>query len=262
MMASAETGQRGAVILWDLKGGKRVATFRPHSESLVALSFNADCSLIVTVGTDSQRRVLVVVWGVQSLAVQGSALSVVAKQISEFPISKIRFSPHPDPTPSLVSCGRENIRFFRVRKGHLPASPVILNEFARGFIYSDFAFLEDPLCATTSPSLEGTRRCALFASNRGILLKVDCIKKSVLCAYQLHTGAIRSLALHSGYAVTGGADSRLRVWPLDFSDFLLESQHEAAVTSVCLSGDGRKLSVGTAAGTLGVLDVKEHRCEV
>ena len=81
----------------------------------------------------------------------------------------------------------------------------------------------------------------------------------MLCAYQLHSGAICSLAIHSGYAVTGGSDSRLRIWPLDFSDFLLEAQHESTITSVCISQSGRKLSVGTSAGTLGVLDVTEHR---
>lgn len=40
--------------------------------------------------------------------------------------------------------------------------------------------------------------------------------------YQLHTGAINQLILHEGFCVTGSDDRFLRIWPLDFSDFLLE----------------------------------------
>ena len=82
--------------------------------------------------------------------------------------------------------------------------------------------------------------------------------EQVLYAYTLHSGPILSFAVHSGYAVTGGHDRRLRIWPLDFSDFLLEAVHEAPVSNVRISKDGRKLAVGTASGTVGVLDVSEH----
>ena len=252
LIASAETCAKGNVFLWGVNDGRRFVTLKPHSDSISAVAFSEDNSLLVTAGTDQQRRVQIIVWNIQSLTNQTPQLSIVARQISEFPISRIRFSPFEELT--LVSCGRENIRFFRMRKGCLPARPVLLNEFARGFVFSDIAFHAEP----GPMPLDGRKPCALFSSNRGMLLKVDCDQKVVLCAYQLHAGAIRALAVHSGYAVTGGADNRLRVWPLDFSDFLLEAQHEAAVSSVCVSQSGRKLSVGTAAGTLGILDVSEH----
>ena len=252
LIASAETCAKGNVFLWGVADGRRFVTLKPHSDSISAVAFSEDNSLLVTAGTDQQRRVQIIVWNVQSLTNQTPQLSIVARQLSEFPISRIRFSPFEELT--LVSCGRENIRFFRMRKGCLPARPVLLNEFARGFTFSDIAFHAEP----GPMPLDGRKPCALFASNRGMLLKVDCDQKVVLCAYQLHAGAILALSVHSGYAVTGGADNRLRVWPLDFSDFLLEAQHEAAVSSVCVSQSGRKLSVGTAAGTLGILDVSEH----
>jgi WD40 repeat protein len=60
------------------------------------------------------------------------------------------------------------------------------------------------------------------------------------------------------YAVTGAEDHKLRLWPLDFTDFLLEAQHEGVVTNIRISLDGRKLAIGTNAGTLGVLNVSEH----
>lgn len=60
------------------------------------------------------------------------------------------------------------------------------------------------------------------------------------------------------YAVTGAEDNKLRLWPLDFTDFLLEAQHEGCVTQIHVAVDGRKLCIGTDAGTLGVLNVSEH----
>ncbi|CAN0409782.1 unnamed protein product, partial [Ectocarpus sp. 8 AP-2014] len=40
----------------------------------------------------------------------------------------------------LVSCGRENVRFWRVRRRHLPACPAVLNDFARDLACTDLAF--------------------------------------------------------------------------------------------------------------------------
>jgi len=50
----------------------------------------------------------------------------------------------------LVSCGKENIRFWRIKNGHLPASAVVLNHHARNTVFTvlDFEFaFEDPSAA-------------------------------------------------------------------------------------------------------------------
>lgn len=40
--------------------------------------------------------------------------------------------------------------------------------------------------------------------------------------YQLHGGPINCLLISEGFCVTGSDDKYLRIWPVDFSDFLLE----------------------------------------
>ena len=146
-----------------------------------------------------------------------------------------------------------------MRKGHLPGRPVQLNEFSRGYLFTDLTYVNAPELGT-----EGTTGaltpCVLVASSLGLLLRVDCTQEQVVCAYQLHSGPIRSLCVNGSYAVTGGDDARMRIWPLHFTDFLMEAHHEAAVTHVFVSPDMRLLSVGTASGTLGILDVMDHRC--
>lgn len=42
------------------------------------------------------------------------------------------------------------------------------------------------------------------------------------CVYQLHAAAIHSIAVHDGFCLTGSDDKQLRVWPMDFKDFMLE----------------------------------------
>jgi hypothetical protein len=37
------------------------------------------------------------------------------------------------------------------------------------------------------------------ASNKGLLLRISCQTDQIMCAYQLHPCAIRTLAIHSGY---------------------------------------------------------------
>jgi hypothetical protein len=43
---------------------------------------------------------------------------------------------------------------------------------------------------------------------------------------------------------------------LDFSDYILEAQHEGPVLSVNVSQDGLKLAVGTSNGTVGILNIE------
>ena len=135
MVTGETTTPNGTVILWDLREGKRLATLRPHMDLLHCAGFSTDGAMLVTVGTDGQFRQQIVVWDIAQLitekavSISNKSTAVVAKQISEFPINKIRFSPFEE--FGLVSCGRENIRFWRIRKGHLPGRPVLLNEYAR-----------------------------------------------------------------------------------------------------------------------------------
>ncbi|CAN0242295.1 unnamed protein product, partial [Discosporangium mesarthrocarpum] len=215
--------------------------------------------------------------GSSSLSVT-RGMAIAARQISDFPITHIAFSPYEK--QRLVSCGRENVRFWRIRRRHLPACPAVLNEFARGLECTDLAF-ESPYgrtvpgvgagelaaSATATPVAGGlglgigggdAPRIIYVATRAGTLLQVSYQTRNLLCVLRLHNGPILSLAVNEGFAVTASADRFLRLWPLDFSDFLMEAEHESAVVSASLSMDGLKLAVGTEAGSVGLLDVMSH----
>ena len=69
-----------------------------------------------------------------------------------------------------------------------------------------------------------------------VVWQVNYGRRTLERIYQLHTGAINQLALHEGFCVTASDDRFLRIWPLDFSDFLLEVQatHRSLQPCVCV----------------------------
>jgi hypothetical protein len=51
-----------------------------------------------------------------------------------------------------------------------------------------------------------------------------CRRRALTAVYQLHAAAINSLSIGEGLALTASDDTTLRLWPLDFSSYLLEAQ--------------------------------------
>jgi WD repeat-containing protein 90 len=58
--------------------------------------------------------------------------------------------------------------------------------------------------------------------------------RSLLCVLRLHDGPIRALAVHEGFAVTASEDCWVRLWPLDFSDYLMEASHTTVRSISCV----------------------------
>ena len=294
LLASAQQGKHPMVRLWRLERGSLVpgtqdgplrakffTALTAHASDLQCMDFSSDDRRLCVVGRDHHRRVQIVVWDVTrmstakrkasspsssvSAASASSAMlsspngtardPIVARQISEFPIERIKFSPyHAD---RLISCGRENIRFWRIRNGHLRGCPVILNEYARDTIFTDIAF--ESAYGPRSIDTDGMVQKRVFVStSRGTVVQINYDTRKVECVFRLHDRAIRTIAINEGYCVTGSDDKFLRVWPLDFSDYILEAQHEGPVQSVNVSQDGLRLAVGTSNGTVGVLDIATH----
>jgi hypothetical protein len=314
MITAETTLENGIFIVWDLRQGSRIATVRPYDDMFVSVHINRAETQIVTVGYDQKHRYQVIVWDLgQILEVQNtngksnsSGLNgggnnsnhvvvnsldnqfqscIIARQISDFTVRKIFFYPFDE--SQLVSCGRENIRIWRIKKKHLPSRPVALNSYARNVQYLDIAFgdlmrnaeskKETNANATNKSSLlrsanalitsnEKSRRahrdCAFVSSNRGFILQCHLSSLQVLAVYQLYEDhvSIDCLVLGHGCCVTGGSNHILRVWPLDFEDFLLEARHEGKIVELMMRNDTNpQVVIGTAAGTLGILDLPLHR---
>jgi WD40 repeat protein len=87
-------------------------------------------------------------------------------------------------------------------------------------------------------------RHVYISSVSGSVYQIDYDAHCLEAVFQLHSAAINSLAVNEGFAITGSDDKILRVWPIDFTDYFLEAEHETPVTSVGIAPDG--LQVCTA----------------
>ena len=87
----------------------------------------------------------------------------MAKQTSSVNILTIKFSPVDN--SKLMSCGHENIRFWRIKDGHLPGSCVVLNHHARNTTFAVFDFEFQYETSTVSN--------VYFGAKTGVLYKVN-----------------------------------------------------------------------------------------
>ncbi|KAJ1636237.1 hypothetical protein T492DRAFT_862003, partial [Pavlovales sp. CCMP2436] len=74
--------------------------------------------------------------------------------------------------------------------------------------------------------------------------------------FQLHTTMIAAVHLTEAFCITGSVDGVLRVWPLDFSEFLLEGP----VSCIESSSDGLTILIAIdRVNALGLMDLSTHR---
>ncbi len=68
-------------------------------------------------GKDFQKRDVIIIYNFMEM-VQNKKIEIYARQLCDFDAVNIRFNDAS--SSSLVACGRENIRFFKIKNGHLP----------------------------------------------------------------------------------------------------------------------------------------------
>jgi hypothetical protein len=223
LAVSSQGGADPKACLWDLPGQRWLCDLESaYAGALIACAFSACDAFLVTVGHDLQRRTLLIVWDVTHLRHGGGGglvatrQSVVARQLSDFHVSAACF--HPGDPSRLVSCGRENVRFWRVSRRHLPGSPAEapkalgLEHAFRGHAFAAVAF-EARAPAVAASALGGELRPALapalapaaaavrvvfVASDQGCVVQVDAATRQVLSFLGLHSAPLTCLVATEG----------------------------------------------------------------
>lgn len=153
------------------------------------------------VGLDPYKRQALLLFDISEIETTRKPV-LLAKQISDFNILTIKFSPVQH--DKLVSCGRENIRFWRVKNQHLPGTPIVLNHHARNTVFTvlDFEYAYD----NPNPLKQRSEiRRVFVGSQSGLLFQINYATRELEQVYKLHDGAaISSLVISSGFCVTGG----------------------------------------------------------
>ncbi|EEH53041.1 uncharacterized protein MICPUCDRAFT_21760, partial [Micromonas pusilla CCMP1545] len=122
------TGQRGrhpTVRLWDFETMNCVATMQAHASGLSSVDVSPDGRALVAAGMDTQGRQLIAVWDI-SKTPHGGAAPMVLRHRTDYHVNCVRFSPFEE--DHLVTCGKNSIRAYRLRKGQLRGCSVSLGD--------------------------------------------------------------------------------------------------------------------------------------
>ncbi|XP_041829959.1 WD repeat-containing protein 90 isoform X2 [Melanotaenia boesemani] len=268
LLVSAQSGNNSVVRVWNYSKGNCLTMFRTHAHSLSCLSFSYGGGILCGVGKDSHNKTMVVVWNTRGVS-EGGKVTILAKAHTDVDINTMKVAFFDD--TRMVSCGRDNVRLWRVRNGTLRSCPVNLGEY-HSIHFTDVTFEEGNF------SEQHIDDRTLFASSRsGHIFEIDYSRVAIknvrrlLPAQQQHaerrekwtfsTGpgiAINSISVSSSFCATGSEDGFLRLWPLDFSAIILEAEHEGPVSTVLISFDSLQVLAATSTCNLGFLDVSSR----
>lgn len=195
------------------------------------LAFSPDGRYFASVGKDHHSKELIVVWDISRIH-RGEKPEIAAKHTSEFNILCLKFSPVDN--TRLVSCGKENIRFWRIKQHqNIRGSAVVLEHHTRGTVFTSLDFEWSPRTGNfgnNPESREAEELNRVFVSSKsGVVYQVNYHTEKLEQAYRTNgTDAdgkpipIHSIACNEAFCVTGSADKYLRVWVLDFSQFFMD----------------------------------------
>ena len=292
-MASGQTGPHSLVRLWNFQSRKCVSIFRHHDHSLSLLEFSHCGNYLCGVGKDKQGKSLLVLWDVKDFRLHtrhdtSSSPKLVAKAHTDVHIGRIVFVPYD--SSRLISCGRENVRFWRLKNDSLRSCALNLSLYIQSLNMASNAAtpMTAPTITTTAKKdterifLDFTDICvgssdnsAYACTRTGQIFVLNVAKMEIEYVRVLEpmikrkeilvnssqraevAPALRlnSLAVSPKFCATGSDDGVVRLWPLDFSQVAVEAEHEASIGVVRFSPDCSRICTATLNGNLGVLDV-------
>ena len=246
---SNQEGINSIIRVWKTSNCQCIKMLTTHFDKLKVMTENKDSKYLCTVGNE-QKRVSIIIWNIENL----ENITVFIRQAIPNHINTIRFSPFEENV--LYSCGKENIKCWRIKKDHLNGKAIVLNQFARG---NDF------LCLDYNNTMFGedfTNKGKVYVgSNGGCIFQIACTNQELEAVYKVQDSAILALAVNEAFCATGSKDGYLRIWPVDFSEFLIEAKHDTGVCAVDISYDAMDILCGTIGGSIGILNVqnKEYK---
>ena len=222
-------------------------------DHITVLSENKTSKHLCTVGTihnntNNNYNTVIIIWDITDL----SNVNVYIQKKVSISIHQMMFSPYE--ANVLVSVGHENVKFWRIinsSKG-IGYKSVVLQHYAKGVDFLSIAFSK---CMMGDEFATDKGKVYIGASN-GCVFQIACSNQELEAVYKVQDKGILSMKVSEAFCVTGSVDGYLRVWPIDFTKFLIEAKHDAGVCSVDLSFDNFEVLCGTLNGSVGLLNIQ------
>ncbi|RNA21555.1 WD repeat-containing 90 [Brachionus plicatilis] len=261
VLASGQTGPYSLVRLWDFQTRKCLSIFRHHDHSLSLVEFSACGNFLCGVGKDKQAKSMLVLWDVR--LARKNVVKMIAKAHTDVGISRLIFV-HYD-SSRLVTCGKDNVRFWRLKNDALRSCAVNLSPYLTDELEFTDLSMNSRLGSNDNLVYSCTRSGQIFVFNvakmeiEKVKIIEPVVKKSGILNRQKNSPSLRlnSISISDDYCVTGSDDGFVRLWPLDFGQVCLEAEHDSSIVVVKFSADCQKIASGTVSGNLGILEVEQ-----
>ncbi|CAG9309951.1 unnamed protein product [Blepharisma stoltei] len=227
------------IFIWSLRTRKPPKKIEVKRMTRIkSLIFNPTGQKLLLSGLDDLNRDVLLFYDISSISKSKEA-AIIGQQLSDFPINAAIFYPKDD--NRVISCGKGNIRFWRIKNGCMPGTTVSIGPHSK----EEWMALE---CVQT-----GSFHKLIVGGSSGVLIQISLIAKELEASYNLHQGAIYCIKTKGDIIITSSADKTLKVWPKSFTESYLEVQHNSPVLSLDVLGT--QVACATENRTLGTLNL-------
>ena len=216
------------VTVWDLEENQMpVFQFRPPLSKLKGVSLSCDQKALAINGKDFQGRELILIYSFEDLT-RFQKVELLARQLCDFELISLKFSEVL--VNCLIGCGKENIRFFKMKSNFLPSQLVSLNNTARGKVFNSsvctYKLIDDP---KSGPSTRKINQ-VLVSTDCGLLYIINYFSRQVDKIVQVHDEKVQQLVMAPPkdenelvpFYLTASRNGNLRIWSPDFSKLVSE----------------------------------------
>lgn len=252
LMITGETECDPEIKIWHFKTQECLLTFEAHKINIKDLDISKDNNYLVSIGLDEQKRQNIMIWHMDNIICQNRKIRLILECQSSKDIKCMRWSIYEN--DKLFSCGTDNIRIHRLRDDKLRSMSINLTQLSSE-TRSKLTFNCIAFECVTDAIYDQQQKHVFIGTTSGTLFQINYENGTFERIFNLHNGSINTLVMSEGFIVTGSDDKYVKVWPLDFTDFLLEAENESSVTSLDLSTDGLSIVLGTEHGSIGLIDV-------
>ena len=240
---SGEEGPNPIIRIWKVEDYSCINMFTTPLDELKSLSESLSSKYLCVSGKE-QIKELIIIFKIENL----NNINILCKKNVNYGINCIKFVPYSDDI--LISCGYENIKFYRIKNNSIYEKSVVMDKFAKN---NNF------LCIDFNKSIFGDnftdKGKTFIGSSFGQIIQISNQAQELESIYLVDNSPILNICINEIFSVTGSEGGLCRVWQVDFKEFVMEAKHDSGVCSVDISYDSMDVLIGTLNGSIGTLNL-------